>query len=239
VKWLLAISLLGCGEKKQVPPTPTGAPEVPRSDMPREFAVWMTKDAVAAWQGSYVTKLALRDPLDSEDVVLDVKGESAKGFDGKVEYPLGFAILAPCIAGFEQARTEGAMAGNTLTHAKQFLIKDGKLIAAEGTVGMRKGRAAITCTYGPDPVVTLDDQGVCKAWNRDPDWKSTPVTCRWTKSEDGKDVLTIGDGAGAPTLIADGDLLMDRGFEMQLERGWHTRHASYDAAKQALSAKSK
>ena len=195
----------------------------------------MPKDAVQAWQGSYTTRMPLREIMATEatatEVVLDVKGESAKGGDGTKEYPLGFSIVAPCIAGFEQAVTDGKLAGTTLTHTKQFVIKDGRLIAGDGGVGMRTGMAAIVCQDGADKVITVDVGGTCKTWDDEGGWKSKPIECAWGTTEDGKDQLTVANLA----FVADGDLLMDRGFKLQLERTWHQRHASYDAAKQALA----
>ncbi len=228
MKCALLLGLAACGGKKE---TAGNNPPPSVDGLPAELAAWHPKDALTAWQGSYTTRMALRDPLEAEEVVLDVKGESAKGFDGTKEYPLGFSIIAPCIAAFEQAVTEGKMAGSTTTHAKQFVIKDGTLIAAEGGVGMRKGKAAIVCQYGADKIVTLDDKGTCKSWDDDGTWTSKPIECAWGTTEDGKQQLTVGT---ITTLIADGDLLFDARFRLQRDRKFHERHASYDAAKQAL-----
>ena len=188
----------------------------------------MPKDALKAWQGSYTTRMPLRDIMKPPDeVVLDIKGESAKGFDGTTEYPLGFSIVAPCIATFDQAVT-----GEMVTHSKQFVIEDGELIAGRGGVGMRKGRTAIVCAYGVDKLVTLDDKGVCRTWDWTAGWKSKPIECAWGKTQRGQDQLIV-DGI---EYVAEGDRLMDIGFNKQLQWNWHERHPSYDAAKQALDA---
>jgi len=226
---LVVVAALGCGNKK------TGEPAPPSADsMPVEIAAWMPRNAVQAWQGAHLTRMPLRDLMDAEPVVLDVKGESAKGFDGTKEYPLGFSITAPCTAGFDQARTEGQMAGNTLTHSKQFLIKDGMLIAGEGAVGMRKGKTAVVCQFGVNTLVTLDDKGVCKSWENVTGWTSKTVPCEWSTTEDGREQLVVD---GITKLVADGDLLMDDGFVSQLRRGLHTQHTSYEAAKLGLQPK--
>jgi hypothetical protein len=173
--------------------------------------------------------------MSSPVAALDIKGDGAKAFDGKTEIPLGFELDSPCTASFKQPITEGAMKGGTSTHTKQFLIKDGKVLAGEGAVGMRKGKAAIACMIGMDKLATLDDKGVCKSWSNMLDkWSSKDTTCAWS-NEGGKDVLTIGTGNWSKKLIADGDFLMNEQFADEVKKESHKKMASYDAAKQAVT----
>jgi hypothetical protein len=108
-----------------------------------------------------------------------------------------------------------------------FAIDKGELLASFGGIGKRRGKAAIVCQAGGDMVVTLDDKGACKTWDNLAGWKSKPIECAW----DG-DRLSI----GKIEFTAEGDVLMDGGARIQLRNKSHTRHASYEAAKQALAA---
>jgi hypothetical protein len=225
VKFALLVVLVACGKKPDAQPTPM--PEPAASEFPPEVAKWAVKDASKAWQGAWITSLALGDPLATpEPAVLDIQGDGAKGFDGTQEYPLGFQILAPCMANFEQVTTEkDAITAST---RKYFVIDKGTLIAADSGVGMRKGKTAIVCEID---VVTLDDKGVCKTWSVLDNWKSSPTECAWKQTEDGKDVLAVGKYA---EYLADGDVLMSMPAKLQLEHKSHTKQPSYEAAKQAL-----
>jgi hypothetical protein len=222
------IVLVACGGKKE-----GGS----ASNMPEEMAAWMPKGASEAWQGAWSTRLNLSGKISMSSPVaaLDIKGDGAKAFDGKTEHPLGFEIDSPCTVGFKQAITEGSLKGGTSTHGKQFLIKDGKLLAGEGAVGYRKGKAAVACMIGMDKIATLDDKGVCKSWSNMLDrWSSKDTKCAWS-NEGGKDVLTIGTGNWTSKLIADGDLLMNEQFADEVKNESHKKQASYDAAKQAVA----
>jgi hypothetical protein len=207
------------------------------SNMPDEIGSWMPKDASAAWQGSWTTRMNLGNKMSMSSPVaaLDIKGDGAKAFDGKTEIPLGFELDSPCTAGFKQAITEGAMKGGTSTHTKQFLIKDGKLLAGEGAVGYRKGKTAIACMIGMDKLATLGADGKCKTWSNMLDrWSSKDTTCTWS-NEGGKDILTVGTGNWSSKLIADGDLLMNEQFADEVKKEAVKKQASYDAAKQAVT----
>ncbi len=206
---------------------------------PPEMSGFAPAGSIDAWQGSWTTRMNLSDTIKLTDglVALDIKGDGAKAFDGKTEFPLGFEIDSPCTATFKQAITEGAMKGGTSSHTKQFVIKDGKVLAAEGSAGIRKGKTAVVCTIGMDALHTIDDKGTCKKWSNMFDrWSASDEKCAWSV-EGGKDVLTVGDGTWSHKLVADGDLMMDEQFSDQVKRGVHTKQASYDAAKQALTAR--
>jgi hypothetical protein len=169
---------------------------------------------------------------------LDIKGDGAKGFDGKKEYPLGFEVDTPCSVTISEPITEGSLKGGTSFHTKQFVVKGGKLLAGEGSVGMRKGKAAVVCGISVD-VTTLDDKGACKAWSkRFGKWEGKDQKCAWSQ-KDGKDVLTIGEGEWPKVLTADGDILMDSQFADDVERKKHVKAASYDEAKNTVIAKIK
>jgi hypothetical protein len=205
-------------------------------NFPPEMAGFTTANALDAWQGAWTTRMNLSDTIKLSDgvVALDIKGDGAKAFDGKQEIPLGFELDSPCTATFKQPITEGALKGGTSSHTKQFVIKDGKVLAAEGAAGMRKGKTAVVCTIGMETVHTIDDKGACKSWNNTFDrWSGKDEKCAWS-SEGGKDVLTVGDGSWSHKLVADGDLLMDEQFSEQVKRGVHTKQASFEAAKAAL-----
>lgn len=223
---LVVVVLAACGNKPE-PPPPTGDPvPEPAAGLPAELARWMPSDAVRAWQGAFTTRMRLRDPDVDGEVAIDIVGDSAKGFDGRRELPLGFSIAAPCVAGFDQAVVEGRFAGAMLTHTQQFVVRDGVLLATDRGVGRRRGKAAIACTaVAHQQVITLDEQGRCRAWELGT-WQSAPISCAWSKAADGRDLLE----AGASKLVADGDVLIDLELHGRL-----ARHASFAAAKQALA----
>jgi hypothetical protein len=228
----LIVVVAGCGGSKE-----GGGGGAVASNMPDEVGSWMPKNATDVWQGAWSTRLNLsgKMSMSSPPAALDIKGDGAKAFDGKTEHPLGFEIDSPCTVAFKQPITEGAMKGGTSTHSKQFLIKDGKLLAGEGAVGMRKGKTAIACMIGMDSLATLDDAGKCKSWSHMMDrWSSKDTTCKWS-NEGGKDILTVGTGNWTSKLIADGDLLMNEQFADEVKKESHKKMASYDAAKQVAT----
>ncbi len=220
-----------------------GAPADAKGAMPAELAAWMPKGAAEAWNGAWAGRLTLRTSgvisMAGDPAAIEITGSKARVFDGKTEHALGFAVEAPCIATFTLAITEGAMKGGTSGHTKKFLVKDGTLLAGDGAVGYRKGKAAIVCQSGADAIATLDDKGVCKTWSKMFDkWKSQDATCVWS-TVNGKDLLTVGTGDWASTLIADGDLLQNEQFAQSVKEGLHVKAASYDAARETVTAKLK
>ncbi len=227
MKWLLVL-VVACGGK----PEPTAGTSAPSSEVPAELAAWMPSDAAKLWQGSFTTPLVLNDSLAGPaEAVLDVKDGGAKAFDGASEYPLGFTIVAPCIADFEQI-TGADNNAIVPTTRKFFAIRNGELVVSFGGLGVRKGKAAIVCQPGVDAVVTVDDKGACRSWEKLAGWKSKPIACAWGKTDDGADRLVV----DKIEFVADGDLLMDVGARVELRHATHQRHASYEAAKQALAA---
>ena len=211
------------------------------SSLPAEISAWMPAGAADAWQGSWSSRLTLRTggmmSMAGDPAAIEIKGDKAKVWDGTKEHDLGFAVDSPCSVTFKQTITEGSMKGGTSSHSKQFLIKDGKVIAGEGAVGYRKGKAAVVCMIGMDKLVTLDDKGACKSWSNMFDkWNSKDTTCAWTSIE-GKDVLTVGTGDWSTKVFADKDLLQNEQFSDFVKQGLHTQTKSYDEAKAAVTAK--
>jgi hypothetical protein len=236
----------GCSKKSETSGSSTGdktGGDDKTAAMPAEVAAWMPKGATEAWQGAWASRLTLRTSgtisMAGDPAAIEVKGDKARVFDGKTESELGFAIDSPCTASFKQTITEGSMKGGTSTHTKQFLLKDGKVIAAEGAVGYRKGKTAIVCTSGMDKLATLDEAGKCKTWSMMFDkWQSKDTTCTWSTA-DGKDVLTVGTGDWSTKVIADGDLLQSEQFSDAVKQGLHVQAKSYDEAKATVTAKVK
>ena len=211
--------------------------------LPDEIGAWMPKGAVDAWQGAWSSRLSIKTSMSmsmaGDPAALEITGDKAKVFDGTKETEVGFIVDSPCSASFKVAITEGTMKGGTSTITKQFMLKDGKLLAGEGATGMRKGKAAIVCMIGLDKLVTLDDKGVCKSWSNMFDkWSSKDATCTWSKDGD-KDILTIGKGDWTTKVYAEGDLLQNEQFADYVKQGLHTKAASYDAAKTDITAKLK
>lgn len=218
---------------------PSGSSE---GGMPAEWKAWMPANAQGLWDGAWASRLTLRTSgtmsMAGDPAAMEIKGGTAKVFDGKQEHELGFAVDSPCSVAFKQTITEGSMKGGTATHAKQFVVKNGALLVGEGGAGYRKGKTAFVCTSGMDKVFTVDETG-CKVW-KDSFGKleSKPGECAWT-SEGGKDVLTLGKGDWATKVVADGDVLTSDQFDRYVKEGLHEKAASYDEAKTKITAKVK
>ncbi len=221
----------------------TAGPSGESASLPAEVAAWMPKGANEAWQGAWASRLTLRMSgtmsMAGDPAAIEIKGDKARVFDGKTDHELGFAIDSPCTVVFKQAITEGSMKGGSSMHSKQFLLKDGKVVAGDGAVGYRKGKAAIACMSGRDKLATLDDKGTCQTWSTMFEkWEAKPTTCTWT-TVDGKEVLTIGTGDWSTKLVAEGDLLQSDQFSDAVKQGLHVQAKSYDEAKASVSAKVK
>lgn len=225
MRYLLALALLlACDSKKKDPPAPPPDPAAAPSEIPRELAAWMPADVIGAWQGAYLTSF----PPDITKVVVDIRGEGAKLFDGVAESPLGFSVIAPCMVGFE--RPIGAQ---LITRTKQFVIEQGVVLSGDTAVGRRRGTAAIVCSDGPVPVFTFDDEHGCRAWTNAAGWRSKPATCGWKSGSSSQ--FTIGGGATERILTAGQDNLMDDAFADQQRRGFESHVSDYEAAKQTLT----
>jgi hypothetical protein len=125
----------------------------------------------------------------------------------------------------------------TKSYTKTFLVRDGALQAGDGAVGYRKGKTAIVCSGGMDGVFVVDDKG-CKAWRQKfgDKWEAEDKKCAWS-SDGGKDVLTLGEGNWARKVTADGDYLISD--QWADEAKLHAKTASFDEAKQQVTAKVK
>lgn len=202
------------------------------AELPAEFQSWVQKDADATWQGAWSSRLTLRTSgsisMAGDPAALEIKGGTATAWDGTKDHKLAFALITPCTAQFSES--DGGPMGMTSMHDKTFLVEGGKLLVGEGPVGYRKGKAAFVCTPGMDNAYTLDDKGVCKKWSffmkR---WEGKPTTCVWSQ-EDGKDVLTVGDGNWTSKVKAEGDLLKSDQF---IEESKYTEKATDLAAAKA------
>jgi hypothetical protein len=224
---LVALSLLLGACTKQ---NAQADPEVVR---PVGFAAWMPADAERAWQGAWASRLTLRPEgamsMEGDPAALDIRGTTARVFDGTREHQLGFEITAPCEVQFSRVFEDGAMKG-TAYYGVQYVIRDGALVAGHGAAGYRRGRAAIVCARG---IHVLDASGACTSWERLATWRERPETCVWSR-EDGKDVLTIGTGDWAIEVAADGDLLVDEQFRHDMAGGVHRRAVDYADAMRAV-----
>lgn len=207
--------------------------------LPAEMTSWMPKDASAAWQGAWASRLTVTTGMQmsfsDNPAAIEIKGTDATVYDGKTEHKLKLALTAPCIATFSLTKD-----GATNYYDKQFLVVGGKVMAGGGAAGYRKGKAAIVCTTGMDDVITLDDKGDCKKWsnfmNR---WTSKPEKCTWSQAE-GKDVLEIGDGNFTTKLHAgEGDILTTDQFDDEAKLTEKTADMAAAKAKTDETIKSK
>jgi hypothetical protein len=235
-----ALIAAGCGGKKDDGGggggTTDNGKDPAASGLPAELSGWMPANAKDAWQGAWSTRMTLRETktmsMAGLPAALEVSGDKAKGFDGKDEHQLGFAVASPCTASFTQQIGGGA----TASHTKTFLIRDGKLQVGEGAAGYRKGKTAIVCTPGMDGIFVVDDKG-CVAWSKRFDkWDSKPSECAWS-SDGGKDMLSLGKGDWARKVVAEGDVLVSDQFVEETKLT--TKAGSYDEAKADVIAKVK
>ena len=203
-----------------------------KSNLPSEVAAWMPKDAVAGWEGAWSTRLTLatsgRISMSGDPAALEIKGAKAKAFDGTTEHDLGFAVASPCTVAFTRKAKLGGMEGvETLT--KHYVVKDGKVLIGEGAAGYRKGKTALVCGGSSmDGYYVVSEKG-CDQW-KDKFGKPEKATavCAWS-AEDGKDVLTLGEGDWKTKVIADGDTLQSEQFTEMTEKS--TKTATFDEAK--------
>lgn len=200
---------------------------------PVAFAAWMPADAARAWQGAWASRLTLRTSgtmsADGDPAALDIRGATAIVFDGTKEHRLGFEVIAPCEAQFTRSFDDDTMKG-TAYYGMQYVIRDGTLLAGHGAAGYRRGKAAVVCARG---IHVLDANGTCTTWERLATWRERPESCVWS-SENGKDVLTIGDGDWAIEVVAEGDILADEQFRHETADGAHRRAKDYGDAKRAV-----
>lgn len=239
-RWMIVgLFAAACGGKKDDSATGSakateGGGGADASGMPAEVSAWMPKDAAAAWQGTWSSRLTLRTSgtmsMAGDPVALEIAGAKVKAFDGKQEHALGFELESPCSVDF--TREEGGM---KQSFGKHFLVKDGALRVGEGAVGYRKGKTALACTVS-EGVVVVGEAG-CKGYKKLGDtWRDKPLECAWS-SDGGKELLTIGKGDWATKLRADGDFLVTDQFEEETK--FTTKAASFDEAKAAVTAKVK
>jgi hypothetical protein len=146
------------------------------ANMPGELSAWMPKGAVDAWQGAWTTRMNLgtKIQMTSPIVAVDIKGGG----------------------------TEGAMKGGTSTVTKYFMVKDGKVLAGEGAVGMRKGKAAVACTIGMGGVTTLDEAGKCLSWSNMLSWSSKKQDCAWAARTCSRSGPARGRRSSSPTATS-------------------------------------
>lgn len=212
----------------------TGSPPDPRA-LPAALAAWIPASAKQAWQGAFASRLTVKTSgtmsLAGDPAAIEIRGDKVTVFDGTDEHELELVLDEPCTAGFRKAITEGSMAGGAVTFPKTYLVVDGKVLAADGAIGYRKGKAALACTS--EGLVLLDEKGACARWKRRfGAWEAQPETCAWSE-QDGKEVLT----AGAEKLYAsEGDTLQSEQFRNELERGRHRSVKDYAEAKELVVA---
>jgi hypothetical protein len=203
-----------------------------KPNMPPELAAWMPKDATAGWEGAWSTRLSLamsgRISMAGDPAALEIKGAKAKAFDGTKDHDLGFAIASPCTVNFTRKATLGGMEG-TETMTKQYVVKDGKVLIGDGAAGYRKDKTAMVCASSSmDGYYVLSDKGCMQFKDKFGKLESAAAQCAWS-NEDGKDVLTLGEGDWKTKVIADGDTLQSEQFTEMTAKSVKT--ASFDEAK--------
>jgi hypothetical protein len=244
--WIAAgltfVAIAGCNKKSATGEAAEGGP-------PPGVAAWMPKDAAAAWEGAWVSRMRLHSSKKSyssmagDPVALEIKGGKVTAFGGDTDQQLTMSFVTPCVAQFEEPITEGSMKGGTSFVSTTFLVENGALVTGDGTVGYRKGKTAVVCS-GADKLYLLDDKGTCKYWKKEfRDWQAWPdAKCTWSQ-KDGKDVLTVGEGESADVLTANGDLLATDSFREDSkriqEKGYHVKAKDFADAKAQVTAKIK
>lgn len=236
---LAAVLASGCNKKSADGEAGAGG----GGSRPAAFAAWMPANASAAWQGAWASRMTLQasdkdySSMAGDPIALEITGDKATAFDGKREHELGFVIDSPCSVRFSEPLTEGGMKGGTAFHDMLFVLDGDKVLIENGSVGLRKGKAAIVCHSMQNVTHVLDDKGTCTAHELgfDKEWEATPATCTWS-TKDGKDVLTIA-GDRTTTLIANGDRLEAEDFGRWVK--YHQRATDYAAAKAAVIAELK
>jgi hypothetical protein len=236
--WIaIALVAAACGGKKEEGKATEGGggeKDKPASGADAEFAAWAPKGAAEAWNGAWSSRLTWGGKKGSmsmagNPVAMQIAGGKAKLFDGTKEAELDFEIDSPCSVAFKEK-----VDGGTQSFSKTFLVRDGALQSGDGAVGYRKGKTAVVCTSGMDGVYVVDEKG-CKAWRRKfgKELESEAKKCAWSTA-DGKELLTLGEGDWSTKVYADGDYLVSDQFKDAAKL--HTKAASYDEAKAAVTA---
>jgi hypothetical protein len=228
------------GSAGSASPDPTPRPT---TGGPAEVMAWLPKDASQAWQGAWLTKLALRDGKTSSFtgtyVALEITGDKARAWDASTqrEHTLGVQLDKPCAITFTESDGQG---GTSYFH-KRFVIEHGTVLAGGGGTGYRKGKAAIVCMN--DDVFLLDDKGTCKQWVENfGKWEVKDAKCAWTQDQPtwagfektlSKDTLNLRDADMSDQLVARGDILTNIHFRDALTDKDHHREQDYESAKAA------
>jgi len=233
--WLAALALVAPACKKH---EGAGGAKAAGGAFPDEVAKWTPAKTQDLLQGAWTTRITFPD-LKTMDapVALEITGDNVKAFDGEKEHTMTLQIDSPCQFSLVEAISNG-----TSSYPKHFLVQDGKLVAVgDGGAGYRKGKEAIACQGGMDPLVTMDASGACKSWELDfmdkKTWNSKPIQCAWAQ-KDGKDQLVIGkpDDNFTIPLVAEGDLLWTDQLHDEAKSERYMKHMSdYAAAKAALA----
>jgi hypothetical protein len=241
--WIAIALLAACGGKKDegggggsgggggdTKPDPNKVPEA--------VTAWMPKDAANAFAGAWSSRLMWGGKKGSmsmagNPVAMQITGGKAKVFDGYKEAELTFTLETPCKVEFGEA-----VKGGTQLYGKTYLIRDGALQMGDGAVGYRKGKTGLVCGEGSmEGAIVVDEKGCTKYGRKFGDkWASEAQKCAWSQ-QDGKDLLTIGDGNWATKVFADGDYLVSDQFKESVKLT--TKAASWDEAKADVTAKVK
>jgi hypothetical protein len=176
-----------------------------RSGRPAVFEAWDMKGRAAAWQGSWVLPLQMTTTMSSKTpwAAMEIKGESARVWDGAAELTMPFEVTSPCT----MQMTKPAEPDGTVIHpGVTFTVVEGQIVAGLGNAGLRRGKEAIACV--DLAVFVVDAAGKCTRYIPVQQWRAEPANCGWRKP-------TAGDDTWVTQSVGDGELFYAESFKRQ------------------------
>jgi hypothetical protein len=216
---------------------------------PTELWAWRPANIEEAWQGAWLTKLALRDAGTTSYtgawVAMEVTGTTAHVWapGTKKDHTLLLVFDLPCQLELREALADGSGYNG---FSKHFAISKDTVISGNGGIGYRKDKTAMICV--DDDYIVLDAKGGCRKWHSTFDrWETTTIPCAW---KDGTPSWVDGDGWDKEMLGVDkadywseyaskGGLLINVHFKDAFTGNEHVKQPDFEAAKAAALAKFK
>jgi hypothetical protein len=174
---------------------------------------------------------------DDRMVATQITGDRATLDNGEVVANGITVVITPCSIRFVEHLSPRAING----YARQYAIENGKIEVVDGSLGYRKGKAAVVCVQGGsavDELVTIDDAGTCSWWKYPglirSHWTTEPITCAWVQ-HDGVDELDVQMNNEHRELTAYGDRLESKMFHDRKPNTVEKAYSDVAAAKAAAN----
>jgi hypothetical protein len=234
----LAVTVLaGCGKKSAEAHGSRAEP-----GRPALFDAWDLKGRGAAWQGAWVLPLQMTTKVEQKTpwAAMEVKGESAKVWNGAAELTMPFEVTSPCT----MLMTKPAEPDGTIIHpGATFTVVEGQIVAGLGNAGVRRGKEAVACI--DLAVYVLDAAGKCTRYIPVQQWRAEEARCGYRKPTSGDDTWVSQTAGSGEVFFAEsfhhetvlapiGDALVDQ--QIMTSRDRARKSTDFEAAKAAAKA---